>query len=309
MSRDILTIESLSKSFGDLQVIQDLTLSVKENSVFGFIGKNGAGKTTTMKMILGFLKPDGGSISICGEPVQYGNTHTNRLVGYLPDVPEFYDYMSSREYLKLCGEMTGLPQAQSSARIRELLSLVGLDGALKRKIRGFSRGMKQRLGIAQALLHQPRLLICDEPTSALDPVGRREILDILSNVKEKTTILFSTHILSDVERICDTVGILNNGRVELEGKLSELKNSYRSDSLYFEVGTADTLPVFAQQLEQLTSVSKVESDNHSFVLTTTNLPETSAHVVRLLAAYGIPLHKFEIKEPELEQLFMEVIQH
>lgn len=306
ITSEILRIESLYKSFGGLKVIQNLNMTVYEKSVFGFIGKNGAGKTTTMKMILGFLQPDAGSISICGESVKYGNANTNRLVGYLPDVPEFYGYMSPKEYLKLCGEMTGLAAKQTEKRIKELLPLVGLDGAAKRKVKGFSRGMKQRLGIAQALLHEPRLLICDEPTSALDPVGRREILDILSNVKDRTTIVFSTHILSDVEKICDTVGILNHGRIELEGKLSDLEDNYRSDSLVLEVMPSDRLPEFRHKLGEMVSVSDIKQENHSFMITTSTLPETSIDIVRLLNEYGIQLRKFEVKEPELEALFMEV---
>ncbi|NSW53413.1 MAG: ABC transporter ATP-binding protein [Anaerolineae bacterium] len=306
MTSEIVSIRSVSRSFGDLKVIRDLNMTVREKSVFGFIGKNGAGKTTTMKMILGFLKPDAGSIAICGEAVRYGNTHTNRMVGYLPDVPEFYSYMTPREYLRLCGEMTGLSPARTKARIKELLPLVGLDGAAKRKVKGFSRGMKQRLGIAQALLHEPRLLICDEPTSALDPVGRREILDILANVREQTTIIFSTHILSDVEKICDTIGILNNGRIVLEGNISDLKDDYRSDKITLEVNGGESLPVFVEMLTSLASITELRQENHTFRITTSNLPETSTDVIRILNESGVQLRKFEVQEPELEQLFIEV---
>ena len=198
---DMLAIANLQKRFGDKSVLKGLDLSVPEHSVFGFIGKNGAGKTTTMKTILGLLKADGGEILVSGEKVVYGQTATNRHIGYLPDVPEFYPFMTAPEYLSFCGEITGMSRIEIKSRSNELLKLVGL-GNEKHRIKGFSRGMKQRLGIAQALLNRPKLLICDEPTSALDPVGRKEILDILMAVREQTTVLFSTHILSDVERIC-----------------------------------------------------------------------------------------------------------
>lgn len=171
----ILRLEHVYKSFGKLDVIKDLSFSVSEHAVFGFIGPNGAGKTTTMKMILGFLKPDAGEIYVCNEKVIYGNTKTNRYIGYLPDVPEFYGYMRPWEYLQLCGEISGLSSAKIKDKTDELLHIVGLDG-VNRKIRGFSRGMKQRLGIAQALLNDPILLICDEPTSALDPIGGKRSL-------------------------------------------------------------------------------------------------------------------------------------
>ena len=207
---DMLKITGLYKHFGDKEVLKGLDLTVPEGSIFGFIGKNGAGKTTTMKTVLGLLKADSGEIEVAGERVVYGQTATNRYIGYLPDVPEFYSFMNASEYLAFCGEITGMDRAEIAARSSELLELVGLQNE-KHRIRGFSRGMKQRLGIAQALLNRPRLLICDEPTSALDPVGRKEILDILLAVRKQTTVLFSTHILSDVERICTDVALL--GRV------------------------------------------------------------------------------------------------
>ena len=195
---EVLKIEGLKKAFGSSEVIKGIDLSVTEGKIFGFIGQNGAGKTTTMKMILGLLEKDQGEIYVCGEPVKYGETRTNRYIGYLPDVPEFYSYMTPMEYLSLCGEITGMEKEKIKKRSEELLSLVGLPIS-KKRIGTFSRGMKQRLGIAQALLNEPKLLICDEPTSALDPMGRMEILRILQSVKGKTTVIFSTHILSDVE--------------------------------------------------------------------------------------------------------------
>lgn len=165
---DVLVLSEVRKCFGNKEVLSGLNLSVPEHSVFGFAGRNGAGKTTTMKTVLGLLKPDAGEIFVAGESVAYGQTKTNRHVGYLPDVPEFYSYMTPREYLRLCGEICGMKNAEIEMRSEELLELVGL-GDERHRIKGFSRGMKQRLGIAQALLHRPKLLICDEPTSALDP--------------------------------------------------------------------------------------------------------------------------------------------
>ena len=219
---DSLIIENLSKSFGSNRIIDSISFSVPQGSIFGFLGENGAGKTTTMKMILGLLKKDDGIIKVCGEEVYYGETKTNRFIGYLPDVPAFYGYMKPIEYLKLCGEITGMDGKILKRRIEELLNLVGLENNNK-KIGGFSRGMKQRLGIAQALLNEPKLLICDEPTSALDPVGRKEILDILLKIKGKSTVIFSTHILSDVEKICDSIAILHKGNIALSGEVEKLK--------------------------------------------------------------------------------------
>ncbi|MDR2543460.1 MAG: ABC transporter ATP-binding protein [Treponema sp.] len=228
---NILEIRNLSKSFGANKVIDNISFDVPEGSIFGFIGANGAGKTTTMNMILGFLETDSGGITACGEKVSYGKTV--KSIGYLPDVPEFYNYMRPMEYLSLCGELSGMPKAKIMERGKELLELVGLSKA-NRKIGGFSRGMKQRLGIIQALLGEPNLLICDEPTSALDPMGRKEILDILIAVRGKTTVIFSTHILNDVERICDRVAFLHKGKIVLESAISDLKVQHKSKSITLE---------------------------------------------------------------------------
>lgn len=216
-----LSVDNLKKRFGTKEVLKGVSFEVPEGSVFGFIGQNGAGKTTTMKTVLGLLEADGGTIQVFSENVTYGNTKTNRMVGYLPDVPEFYDFMTTREYLRLCADIAGILAKEQKMRIEEMLEMVGLASE-KHRIHGFSRGMKQRLGIAQALLHRPKLLICDEPTSALDPMGRKEILDALLAAKTQTTVLFSTHILSDVERICDRAAILHNGTVVLNGTMEEL---------------------------------------------------------------------------------------
>lgn len=234
---DVLELRNLRKSFGGKEVLCGLTLSVPEHSVFGFIGRNGAGKTTTMKAVLGLLKPDSGEILCLGERVHFGQSGTNRHIGYLPDVPEFYSYMTAMEYLKLCGEICGMNRDDRKARGKELLELVGLGGEDGR-IKGFSRGMKQRLGIAQALLNRPKLLICDEPTSALDPAGRKEILEILFAAREQTTVLFSTHILSDVERICTDAAFLSGGKIAVRGTIAELRDKRVDptlESLFLEV--------------------------------------------------------------------------
>lgn len=303
---DILTINNLCKSFGNTPIINNLSFSVKENSVFGFIGKNGSGKTTTMKMILGFLKPNNGDIYVCGEKVSYGNTKTNRYIGYLPDVPEFYGYMKPKEYLKLCGEISGLNPNEIKNKSNELLDLVGLKDANK-KIHGFSRGMKQRLGIAQALLNEPKLLICDEPTSALDPIGRKEILDILYNVKDKTTIILSTHILSDVERICDTIGVLDNGHLVLEGNLSKIKNTYRQDSLLMEFKDSSDVIALSNAIKNLPYISNIDIKENSISLNATDINKACIDILNIVIKENLSLYKYEILEPSLENVFLEVV--
>ena len=257
-------------------------------------------RTTTMKMILGLLRPDSGAIEVCGEKVTFGENKTNRYIGYLPDVPEFYGFMTPAEYLAMCGSIAGLEKGEIRRRSEELLDLVGLLHE-KKRIHGFSRGMKQRLGIAQALLGNPRLLICDEPTSALDPVGRREILNILTSVREHTTVVFSTHILSDVERICDCAAFLHGGRIALEGSIEDMKRARGGSGLEIEfvkaedkAGFENAFPGGIQEGElRLRYEKKTE-------------PE-SIRMLAHIAGQGIAVRRYEMLEPTLENLFMEVL--
>ncbi|MDR1537365.1 MAG: ABC transporter ATP-binding protein [Clostridiales bacterium] len=297
---DVLNAINLSKSFGTEKVIDGLTFSVPEGSIFGFIGKNGAGKTTTMKMALGLIPADGGEIAVCGERVAFGRTDANRHIGYLPDVPEFYGYMRPKEYLKLCGEITGMDSTRIKARSDELLCLVGLSDANK-KIGGFSRGMKQRLGIVQALLNEPKLLICDEPTSALDPVGRKEILGILRQVKDRTTVIFSTHILSDVERICDRIAVLDKGKIALSGTLAELRAQYRADEFVVEFATMEENNQFSALIKP------TEQTETSATFRTRDMRGTQARVLAILSQNDLLPLRLEVIEPTIENLFMEVI--
>ncbi|MBQ5742738.1 MAG: ABC transporter ATP-binding protein [Clostridia bacterium] len=296
----MLQITGLQKKFGDNEVLRGLSLSVPEHSIFGFIGKNGSGKTTTMKTVLGLLKADSGEIFVNGEPVIYGQTATNRMIGYLPDVPEFYSFMTAEEYLRFCGDISGMNKKDNEVRCKELLDLVGL-GSEKHRIRGFSRGMKQRLGIAQALLNKPKLLICDEPTSALDPMGRKEILDLLLAVREQTTVLFSTHILSDVERICTDVALLDHGRAEIQGKLSEIKAKYRKEQYRMDLERENDVANVGSAFPKM----KIDG-NHRFLFSDRDY--SVSDVLRFLVDREISLIKLEREEPTLESLFLEVVE-
>ena len=296
---DMLRITGLRKSFGDKEVLRGLDLTVPAGSLFGFIGKNGAGKTTAMKTVLGLLKADAGEITVNGEAVVYGQTATNRHIGYLPDVPEFYAFMTAVEYLDFCGEISGMARSDAARRRDELLSLVGLRDE-KHRIKGFSRGMKQRLGIAQALLSRPKLLLCDEPTSALDPVGRKEVLDILLAVREQTTVLFSTHILSDVERICTDVAFLDNGVARVQGPLSAIKTQYRREEYLLEIQNRADMPIILQYFPDMKSLGENQ------LIFRENGDDTVFAVMRFMADRRIPFLKMDKMEPTLESLFLEV---
>ena len=296
---NVLDVKAVKKHFGSKTVLDGVSFSVPENCIFGFIGRNGAGKTTTMRAVLGLLKTDGGEIRVCGETVRYGRTPKSGSIGFLPDVPEFYGYMNAREYLMLCGEITGIDRRTLKTRCGELLEMVGLDRETHR-IKGYSRGMKQRLGIAQALINRPKLLICDEPTSALDPVGRKEILDIISAAKEQTAVVFSTHILTDVERICSRVAFLEGGKTVYSGSIDEI-HAMKGDT------------ALALTLTNPADYDRVKAEFPDGELTEGRLifPKASdrfcAGLMAFLSAQMIPVLRLERHEADLEDLFMEMI--
>lgn len=210
----VIATKDLSKSYGERQVLTNVNLTVRAGEVYGFLGRNGAGKTTLIRLLLGLSKPDGGMITM----------PALKTVGFLPDVPSYPTWMRAEEFLHYCGSLSGLTGKLLHQRIDMVLSFAALTGE-NHKIVDFSRGMRQRLGMAQALLHAPDLLIMDEPTSALDPIGRREVLDMIASLKGHATVFFSTHLLDDAQKVCDRVGILHQGRLLVEESVDKLCES------------------------------------------------------------------------------------
>lgn len=223
----VIETEGLSKEFRvgfamkRVLALDDLNLKVEEGEIFGYIGPNGAGKTTTLKIMMGLIYPTSGNVQIFGRDIK--NINIKMDIGFLPEAPYFYDYLTTGEFLDFYGQLFGLGKKERRRRIEELLDMVDLRWVKDTQLRKFSRGMLQRIGIAQALINDPRLVILDEPMSGLDPVGRTKIRDVILRLKDEgKTVFFSSHILSDVEMICDRVGILVNGRLKEVGKLEEL---------------------------------------------------------------------------------------
>lgn len=300
----MIEINHLSKRFGRKQVLQDLTFSVPKGSVVGFVGENGAGKTTTMKAILGLLPIDEGEIIVCGEPVQFGSAKTNRWIGYLPDVPQFYSFMTAVEYLTFCGKIQPNQEPFQPQRVMEVLALVGLE-ASKQKIAGFSRGMKQRLGLAQALINRPAILICDEPTSALDPLGRKAFLDVLAKIKEETTVLFSSHILADVEQLSDYIAILHKGQIQAFEPMDSLKKRYRKTAFGIVFTNEGEHVKFANLLASHGIAA--ERKNNQLLIDETADTNVGKQLLRLLNEQQIVPESFQRIEPTLEAIYLEVI--
>ncbi len=223
----VLAVEKLEKTFRlgffrkRVDAVRGIDFEVREGEIFGLLGPNGAGKTTTIKMVLGLIFPTAGSIRIFG--AKSGDRDSMRRVGYMPENPYVYQYLRPLEFLDLCGRLVGLGGPERRRRAEELIDRVGLRHAVDRPIGKFSKGMMQRIGLAQALLHDPELLILDEPMSGLDPIGRKEVRDVLLEQRKRgKTLVFTSHILSDVEMLCDRVAIMHRGEITAHGALSEL---------------------------------------------------------------------------------------
>jgi len=295
----------LTKSYRGKLVLDSLDLEVDEGSIFGFLGPNGAGKTTTLRLSTGLARPTKGSIRILGHDPQEAGNAVRSAIGFLPDVPAFYEWMTAPEFLTFVGGLFGLTRAVLRERTEMLLDLAGLTGVTTR-IGGYSRGMKQRLGIAQALINAPRLLLLDEPTSALDPMGRKDVLDMVASLRGRTTVFFSTHILSDVERVCDTVAILDRGRLVARAPIDELKARYGKEKVVVEVTDgADALAAEFAARPWAASVDR--GAQGSIEITVTDLGAAQHDIPAMVAARHSGLSRLEAGEISLEEVFVELV--
>ena len=295
----------LTKVYGEKHALDSVDLVVEEGSVFGFLGPNGAGKTTTLHILTGLTRPTGGSAQILGRDVASAGNAVRAQIGFLPDVPGFYEWMTAQEFLRFAGGLFGIGRRVLDERLGMLLDLAGLAD-VKTKIGGYSRGMKQRLGVAQALVNAPKLLLLDEPTSALDPMGRKDVLDMLTSLRGRTTVFFSAHILADVERVCDTVAILDCGCVVAQAPIDELKARYGQQKVVVEVtGGADQL---AEQIGQQTWVTAVtRGSNGSIEITVKDVRAAQQQIPAMIADLQLGLSRMEAGEMGLEEVFVELV--
>ncbi len=303
-----LELVSLRKGYGTLTAVDNLDLLVPEGTIYGFLGPNGAGKTTTLRMIVGLVRPTSGEIRIAGKPVSFGHATGRESIGYLPDVPNYHPWMSAEEYLAYTGRLYGIPHKELMLRISETLGLVGLIKP-KRRLGGYSRGMKQRLGIAQALLHKPKLLLLDEPASALDPLGRKDVMDIIRALSGKTTVFFSTHILTDIERVCDRVAILHQGKLVAEDDLASLKNRYAMNEWHIRVENEAQLARMKTALEQEAWASKLRpGEDRDLFVTARHEGIGGYRLPKIASELDLALLLLEPVTPSLEDIFLSAVQ-
>jgi ABC-2 type transport system ATP-binding protein len=296
-----IELRGLHKAYGRRLALHDLTLSVQPGEVFGFLGPNGAGKTTTVKILLGLVQASAGEARIFGRPV--GDRAVRRRVGYLPENFRFHDWLSGEELLDFHGRLGGLSADDRRRRIPEVLALVGLEGRGRERIRGYSKGMTQRVGLAQALLCRPELVLLDEPTSALDPVGRREVRDVIRALRQQgTTVFLNSHLLSEVELICDRVAIVDRGRVVREGRLADLVQGDGSPELRL---TLDRVDLWAVGL--LERFGRVLAHDATTATLVVEDPAVAPALVETLVRAGYRLSALVPVQRSLEDAFVELV--
>lgn len=295
----LLEINNLAKTFKQHQAVKGISFHIEKGSCVALLGPNGAGKTTTLQMLAGLLTPTSGTISFS----ENNGKDYRHQIGFLPQHPSFFSWMTPKEYLQFAGKLSHLPKAQLKTKIEKTLEFVSLTDVRNKRIGGFSGGMKQRLGLAQALLHDPELLILDEPVSALDPDGRRDVLKILTELKSRMTILFSTHVLHDAEQVCDTVIMLKDGQIKWDGSLESLRSEHTTSAV--KIKTEESL---TGKLDGIPSIDSIDyHDTHTATIHVNETTFRSIAVLTKLLDKELTLSHYEKVQDSLEDAYMKVM--
>ena len=303
----MIQIKNLTKQYGAVRAIDNLNMTVEPGSIFGFLGPNGAGKTTTLRILTGLAKPTSGSAQVAGVNLLKDARNLPRHIGYLPEEPAFYPWMTPHEFLDYIGRLHGLSISERTARTKELLDLVNLAEAGKRRIGGFSRGMRQRLGLAAALVHHPEVLLLDEPVSALDPAGRKDVLELIEKLSGQCTILMSTHILADVERVCNMVGIIARGRIIVQSPREELLNRYVQPVFETDYDDVSALQRWTELLKKQTWVTSISIEGRTARIVVNDIVQARNELLASALAQNITPRRYEEMRPSLEDVFLQLV--
>jgi len=303
-----IRIEALKKSFGKFRALDGLSLTVEGGTVFGFLGPNGAGKTTTLRILTGLAHADSGSTWVDGLEVGKSAEIPSRI-GYLPEEPAFYPWMTGIETLETMGQIHRIEKAERRRRVDEMLEMAGLTEAGKRRVGGYSRGMRQRLGLAQALIHRPQVLLLDEPASALDPAGRKDVLGMIEGLRGQCTVFMSTHILADVERICDTVAIIDHGKLVVNARRDDLIARYAIPMLALEADDAARLNQLATDVRQMDWARAVVVEGRRLTVTVKDLAAAQRELLARAVAVGLVVTHYEQVKPSLEEVFLRIVEN
>ena len=307
----VICTESLGKSFGEVHALKSLDLRVPQKSIFAFLGPNGAGKTTTIKLLLGLIKPTRGGGKILGMDIIQDSVDIRANIGYLPQDARFYEHMTARQTLEYtAGFFYAGPQSEINKRVNEMIELVGLEGKADRPIKGFSGGERQRLGIAQAEVNYPDLLILDEPAASLDPQGRRDVLDVMSRIRKHATIFYCTHILDDAQRVSDQVAIVNQGQLIRQASVEELLTG-TGDLIYSVTLRGDTRSAYTQVIQRpwVSGIeSRQEGEETTWQVSVRDEEAAKDQLMSLLVSNGLKVSNFSRKEQNLEDVFINIVE-
>ena len=303
----------LSKAYKGVKALEGVSLQVPRNSIYGFLGPNGAGKSTAIKLLVGLIQPTAGSVSVFGYDVQTNSSEIRKRIGYLAQEPRFYEYMTARQTLRYTARFFYQgPKNLIEERIEEMLEMVGLTQRADRPIKGFSGGERQRLGIAQAQMNYPDLLILDEPAAALDPMGRHDVLMVMEKLRTKTTIFYSTHILEDVQRVSDQVAILDKGHLVAEAPIDQLLNGEGNNPVFMVTLKGDAKQAHARVMSQpwVQSVEAAPVNGHvNWQVSVTDADAAENELPRLiLEDRGLRLVSFRRKTYNLEEVFLGLVE-
>jgi len=302
-----IRVESLVKTYGKVRALDGLDLTVEPGTVFGFLGPNGAGKTTTMRILTGLARQTSGRAWVAGVDLTTDGRHLARRIGYLPEEPAFYPWMTPREFLGYLGRLYGLSVSELTARVHDLLELVKLTEVSRRRIGGFSRGMRQRLALAAALVNRPEVLFLDEPASALDPAGRKEVLDLIEGLRGQCTVLMSTHILSDVERVCDVIGIIARGKMIVQSQRETLLAQYAAPVFEIECADLTALQRWADGLRQQAWVTAVSVNRNTARVVVKDVGLAKRELLASAVQANLALDRYEEVKPSLEDVFLRLV--
>jgi ABC-2 type transport system ATP-binding protein len=300
-----IVCQGLGKRYGAVTALAGLDMSVPDGSIFGFLGPNGAGKSTAIRILATLSRPTKGDAWVAGASVTRDADQVRRLLGYLLQVPAFPNWMRGQEFLEFAAELSGLPARERRVRAAEVLELVGLAEAAKRRIGGYSGGMRQRLGIAQALIHKPAVMVLDEPLSALDPLGRRDVLAVIAGLRGQTTVFLSSHILDDIDRLCDQVAILSDGKLVAQEATIRLKERYAQPTFVVEV--AEDATTLAASLVNVRWVAQVTAAGAQLRVLVRDVGQAEQELPHLVLAGGHTLVRYEQVLPSLEDIFVKLV--
>jgi ABC-2 type transport system ATP-binding protein len=310
----VIHTQGLSKTYGDVKALKNLDLQVPKKSIFAFLGPNGAGKTTTIKLLLGLIQPSAGGGTIFGRDIRHDSVDIRARVGYLPQDARFYEHMTARQVLDYTAKFFFKgPQLEIDKRVDEMLDLVGLSDKADRPIKGFSGGERQRLGIAQAEINYPDLLILDEPAASLDPQGRRDVLAVMSRIRKYASIFYCTHILDDVQRVSDEVAIVNKGEMIAQASIDELLAG-TGETVYSVAlrGDAASIATASAKVREQPWVSGIEAsqrgDQTLWEVSVTDEAAAEDELLTLMVSSGLRVADFGPKEYNLEDVFLGIVE-